>query len=151
MLALTKATGYAILALGYLDCYEEGAIVSTKEISETFSIPNELLAKVLQRLSRKDLLTAHQGRGGGYSLSCEIDRVSVEEVVVAVEGPITLAVCLKEGGSELCDQWDNCTIKSPVGHVQDRLVQLFSSITVAEITKGVSLCPEKCNISKSKT
>lgn len=149
MLAITKATGYAILALGYLDGHEDGAVVSAKEISEVFCIPNELLAKVLQRLSRHGLLTAHQGRGGGYSLSSDPGKVSIETVVEAVEGPISIAVCLKEGGEELCDQWDNCTIKSPVGHIQDRLAQLFSSITVREITSGVDLCTEKGSISRT--
>jgi Rrf2 family protein len=143
MLALTKATGYGILSLGYLDSRERDAIISAREISEVFSIPNELLAKVLQRLTRAGLLEAHQGRGGGYSIACDTSRVSVAEVVEAVEGPISIATCLKKGGEELCDQWDTCTIKTPVGIIQDRLAQLFASITVREITTGVDLCPAK--------
>jgi len=149
MLALTKATGYGIISLGYLDSLEESAVVSAKEISEVFSIPNELLAKVLQRLTRAGLLTAHQGRGGGYSIACDTGNVSVADVVEAVEGPISIATCLKKDGRELCDQWDNCTIKTPVGIIQDRLSQLFSSITVREITSGVDLCPAKDLISNT--
>ena len=143
MLALTKATGYGILSLGYLDSLDDQTIVSTKEISEVFTIPNELLAKVLQRLTRAGFLKAHQGRGGGYSINCNTTEVSVADVVEAVEGPISIATCLRKGGKELCDQWDTCTIKTPVSIIQDRLAQLFSSITVREITSGVDLCPAR--------
>jgi Rrf2 family protein len=143
MLALTKASGYGILALGYLDSLENESVVSAKEISEVFSIPNELLAKVLQRLTRAGFLEAHQGRGGGYSIACDTDQVSVADVVEAVEGPISIATCLRKGGKELCEQWDTCTIKTPVGIIQERLSELFASITVREITSGVELCPAR--------
>jgi Rrf2 family protein len=136
MLCLTKATDYAILALAYLDDKPEETVVSTKEIAENFAIPVELLAKVLQRLSRSGLVSAHQGRGGGYSLARTTESVSVTEVVEAVEGPIAIAACLKDGGEILCDQFNHCTIRSPVGHIQDLVVNLFSTITVSQITSG---------------
>lgn len=142
MLCLTKATDYAILALSYLDARPEAAVVSTKEIAENYAIPAELLAKVLQRLSRHGLVTAHQGRGGGYSLARTTDSVSVTEVVEAVEGPIAIAACLKEGGEVLCDQFNHCTIRSPVAHIQDMVVALFSTITVAQITAGAMGGPQ---------
>jgi Rrf2 family protein len=136
MLCLTKATDYAILALSYLDAQPEEAVVSTKEIAENYAIPSELLAKVLQRLSKDGLVKAHQGRGGGYSLGRSTDLVSVTAVVEAVEGPIAITACLKEGGEVLCDQFSHCTIRSPVEHIQDLVVDLFSTVTVAQITSG---------------
>lgn len=146
MLGLTKATDYAILALGYLDQQPEETVVSTKEIAERFSIPAELLAKVLQRLSKSELVRAHQGRGGGYSLARRTDRISVTEVVEAVEGPIAITACLKEGGEELCDQYNHCTLKSPVESIQDQFVHLFETITVASITIDAGLKPPRQTI-----
>ncbi len=148
MLALTKATGYAILALGYLECRETGTVASTREISEQFNIPGELLAKVLQRLSRQGLLRAHQGRGGGYSLSRSTEAISVGEVVEAVEGPIAITVCLKDGGEELCDLFENCTIRSPVGHIQEKMKELFASISIADIASGIEFCPRSRNLAR---
>ena len=135
MLSLTKATDYAILALSYLDSRpEEGTVVSTREIAEAHAIPPELLAKVLQRLSKQGLVRAHQGRGGGYSLGRHTDQISVTEVVEAVEGPIVLACCLREGGKDLCEQYSHCTIRSPVETIQEMVINLFGTITVAGIT-----------------
>ncbi len=141
MLALTKATGYAILALGYLECQGSEQVISTREIAERFAIPGELLAKVLQRLSRQGLLEAHQGRGGGYSLARSTEDISVGEVIEAVEGPIAIAVCLKDGGRDLCELFENCTIRSPVGHIQSKLTELFDSIMIADIASGIQFPP----------
>ena len=136
MLCLTKATDYAILALSYLEERPDEEVVSTKEIAENYAIPVELLAKVLQRLSKCGVVTAHQGRGGGYSLARPTEEISITEVVEAVEGPIAIAACLKEGGEVLCDQFNHCTIRSPVGQIQELVINLFSTITVAQVTSG---------------
>jgi Rrf2 family protein len=136
MLSLTKATDYAILALAYLDGASRDSVVSTKEIAEHFAIPAELLAKVLQRLSKKGLVNAHQGRGGGYSLARPTGSIPITEVVEAVEGPIAIACCLKEGGEGRCDQYDHCTIKSPVEQIQELVLDLFGTITVASLISG---------------
>ena len=136
MLSLTKATDYAILALAYLDGVPPEAVASTKEIAEHYTIPVELLAKVLQRLGKQGLVSAHQGRGGGYSLARPISSISITEVVEAVEGPIAIACCLKEGGQERCDQYDHCPIKSPVEQIQALVLGLFGTITVAHLLAG---------------
>jgi Rrf2 family protein len=136
MLSLTKATDYAILALAYLDEVPRDSVVSTKEIAEHFAIPAELLAKVLQRLGKQGLVNAHQGRGGGYSLARPTDSIPITEVVEAVEGPIAIACCLKEGGQGRCDQYDHCTIKSPVEQIQEMVLNLFRTITVARLISG---------------
>lgn len=150
MLTLNKASGYGILALGYLGDKPEGTVASTKEISEVFGMPAELLAKVLQRLSKRDLLRAHQGRGGGYSLVRPIETVSITEVVEAIEGPLAVTVCLKEGGEERCDMFEYCTLKSPIEQFQDRLIELFNTVTVDQITEGILECPEKTYLSTSR-
>ncbi len=150
MLTLTKASGYGILALGYLDNKPEGTVVSTKEISEVFGMPSELLAKVLQRLSKTGLLKAHQGRGGGYSLARPIGSISVTDVIEAIEGPIVVSVCIKGRSDEHCEKFEFCEIKSPVEQVQNRLIELFNSISVDQITEDILDCPEKTYLSVSR-
>jgi Rrf2 family protein len=136
MLSLTKATDYAILALAYLDAAPPDSVVSTKEIAEHYTIPTELLAKVLQRLGKQGLVSAHQGRGGGYSLARPTRSIPITEVVEAVEGPIAIAPCLKEGGEGRCEQYEHCTIKCPVEQIQELVLGLFGTITVAQLISG---------------
>ena len=46
----------------------QARVVNTKEIAEEYHIPVELLAKVLQTLSKSGIIESHNGPKGGYLL-----------------------------------------------------------------------------------
>ena len=68
MLRLSKKADYALIAMRHLAASEPGSSSSAREIAESYAIPAELLAKVLQRLVRARLLVSVQGTRGGYKL-----------------------------------------------------------------------------------
>jgi len=68
MLRFTKRSDYGLMAVHYIASQPEGA-VSAKRIAEEFNIPGELLAKILQRLAKKQLIASHNGPKGGYVLA----------------------------------------------------------------------------------
>ena len=61
MLRLSKKADYALMAMKHLAMRPDAASASAREIAEQYDIPIELMAKVLQRLARRGLLTSHQG------------------------------------------------------------------------------------------
>ena len=69
MLRLSKKAEYALMALKDLASRPEAEAASAREIAERYGIPIELMAKVLQRLVRQDLLASQHGTRGGYQLS----------------------------------------------------------------------------------
>ena len=69
--------------------------------STTF--PIELMAKVLQQLARRGLLTSHQGTRGGYRLSKPTTSISVADIIQAIDGPLTVTACSTE--DEQCGQY----------------------------------------------
>jgi Rrf2 family protein len=110
-----------------------GNVVTAKEIAEKYQIPYELLAKVLQRLSRAGFITSHQGMRGGYMLAKNPNDVSVAMIINAIEGTnMGIAKCMTEG-PESCDVFQVCTIKSPLSKVQANIESAFSSMTLAQI------------------
>lgn len=131
MLNLTKKTEYGLLALNYLALQGSERPVNTKEIAECFSIPVELLAKILQRLAKEGLIISQQGPKGGYVLAKVPGGITVSEVIRAIEGPINMAECL--GPDSVCTQLPRCTIKNPMRGVQIRVMQLLNSITLEEM------------------
>ena len=68
MLRLSKKADYALMAMKHLAMRPDAPSASAREIAEQYDIPIELMAKVLQRLARRGLLTSHQGTRGGYRL-----------------------------------------------------------------------------------
>src|ERR687891_2356370 len=90
MLRLSKKADYALMAMKHLAIRPDAASVSAREIAEQYDIPIELMAKVLQRLARRGLLTSHQGTRGGYRLSRGASSISVADIIQAIDGPLTV-------------------------------------------------------------
>ena len=78
MLKLTRKLEYALIALSHIQGQATEKIVSTKEIAETHRIPLQLLAKILQEMTKHDILEAIQGAHGGYRLKKSLDLLNVE-------------------------------------------------------------------------
>jgi Rrf2 family protein len=132
VLKLTKKTDYALMALHHMGYVTDQALVNAKEIAETYHIPVEMMAKILQTLSREEVIVSVNGPKGGYALSRSPEEISVAEVITAIEGPIGIADCLLEPEA-VCMQADTCTIRTPVEHIQERIVALLSGMSVAQL------------------
>ena len=131
MLRLSKKADYALIALKDLASKPEGTSSSAREIAARFDIPIELMAKVLQRLSKQGLLVSHQGTRGGYRLSRSADRISVADVIVAIDGPVMVTAC--SDVDESCDQYAKCNIRDPLWQLKNRIVSSLESFSLHEL------------------
>ena len=130
MLRLSKRSDYALIALRHL-ATPAAKSASARELAERFNIPVELLAKVLQKLVRAGLLTSHQGIRGGYVLARPALEISVADIIVAVDGPLTVTACSDE--DQTCDQYLHCNVRDPLWRLKDRIVGALTSCTLAEL------------------
>jgi Rrf2 family protein len=133
MVRLSKRVEYGLIAMRDIAAHSGGDLVSAKEVSDRYGIPYDLLAKVLQRLSKAGLITSHQGVRGGYALAVDPQQVQVSTIIHAIEGTTpVIAQCLS-GGPASCDVFNVCTIKSPLTKVQANIERAFRTMTLAEI------------------
>jgi Rrf2 family protein len=131
MLRLTKKADYGLMALKYLAEHPETPSVSAKEIADTYGIPAQLLAKVLQRLAKVGLLRSHAGMNGGYGLSKSARVITAFEVIHAIDGPLFITSCTK--GAKSCDLEPNCTVKEPLARVNESIADVLRRITVYDL------------------
>src|ERR1700761_652921 len=99
MLRLTKKADYALMALKYLAEHPASTALSAKDIAEAYHIPPQLLAKILQRLTKVGLLRSHAGMNGGYVLSKDAREITAFEVIRAIDGPLFITSCITVHGS----------------------------------------------------
>lgn len=130
MLRFTKRADYGLMAIHYIAFHQEDGAVSSKRISETFNIPHELLAKILQRLAKKGLIESHNGPRGGYVLTKAPQDVTVGQVIRALEGPINIVSCLEDLD---CPQFPRCNLRRPVQKIQASITYLLDTMTLAEL------------------
>jgi len=89
MMRIAKSTGYALLAVGYI-ARKQGAegVVLAQAVSKRYGIPLEYLFKILQQLVRADVLRSKRGPRGGFLLARATNKISLLEVIEAVDGPL---------------------------------------------------------------
>ena len=136
MLKLTKKADYGLMALKYLAEHPETPAFSAKDLADAYGIPAQLLAKILQRLTKTGLLRSHAGMNGGYALARDARTISAFEVIHAIDGPLFITSCFK--GAKSCDLTPNCTIKEPLARVNDRLAGGLKSISIQDLTERES-------------
>ena len=133
MVRLSKKVEYGLIAIRHIAIQSDGNVVTAKEIAEIYRIPYEMLAKVLQKLTKAGLITSQHGVHGGYRLSSKPGEVRVSAIIHAIEGAIPMiAQCLAEG-PDSCVVFPVCTIKSPLTRVQANIERAFNTMTLSEI------------------
>jgi FeS assembly SUF system regulator len=133
MLRLSKKADYALIAMTHLALKPGSA--SAREIAEHYDIPTELMAKVLQRLARRNLLTSQQGARGGYTLARAATGISVADVIQAIDGPVSVTAC--SAHTDRCGQFAKCNVRDPLWRISDIIVSALSRTTVSELASDV--------------
>lgn len=118
------------MAINYIAFHQREGVVNAKRIAEDLAIPAELLAKVLQRLAKRKLITSVNGPKGGYVLARDPGAISVGEVLRAIEGPLGIVHCYQD---YRCPQQERCNIRRPVHVIQASIEQLLDTISLREM------------------
>lgn len=135
MLKLSKKIDYGLMAISHIAYRgDDNKIVNTKRIAEEYSIPVELLAKILQKMAKGGLITSLNGPKGGYILARPPREITIGEVVKAIEGPIELVECYRRDET-VCQQLGKCSVRRPIRKIQDSITRLLDSMTIEEITR----------------
>ena len=130
MLRLSKKADYALIAMKHLAVHDPG-VSSAREIAEHYNIPVELLAKVLQRLVRRGLLSSQQGTRGGYQLARPPAQISVADVIQAIDGPLTVTAC--GAHAKVCGQFATCNVRDPLWRIRERIVEALATCSLLEM------------------
>ena len=154
MLSLTRKSDYALVALSYLGQQQgEEQAVSARKIADQFGLPLPLLMNILKSLSHAGLVTSTRGPQGGYVLSAKPDKVSILDVVNAIEGPIRVAMCTLQDGQEsagegleagsdtstpdkataCCPVAGMCPIEGPIRRLNQQLQGFLAGVTLADL------------------
>ena len=85
---ISRSTGYALLAVGYIAKNRSQKIILSHTIAKEYSIPLEYLLKILQQLVKANVLLSKRGPRGGFSLARPAKKITLLQVIEAVDGPM---------------------------------------------------------------
>src|SRR2546428_9564909 len=106
---------------------------SVAEIAAQERIPRQFLEKIVRELIHKGLVRSRRGPHGGYVLARPADQVTFRDVIEAVEGPISLNVCVGEHPD--CFLLGACGMNRIWREGQRRVMDLFDNTTIADVRR----------------
>jgi Rrf2 family protein len=133
LMQIPRKIEYALRAMIHL-ADNPGGVARGVEIARTEHIPKYYLEKVIRDLMHRGLVRARRGPGGGYQLARPAETISFRDVIEAVEGPITLNLCVD--GSAACNLQPACRMFRVWEEGQRVLLGVFSHTLLSEVASS---------------
>lgn len=134
----TWRTDYAIRALIFL-AQDQRELSKAVEVADAMKMPKGFLHQVLQTLQRAGLVVSRPSRYGGYALARPAEKISLLEVVEAMEGPVDAAICVIQ--PELSRRERGCALHSLWTSAAEAVSELLRRTTVAEMANATVPLP----------
>lgn len=110
-----------------------GELRKARQIARSMDIPGGFLSQVLAGLVKVGILSATAGPSGGYTLARPASEISLLDVVVAAEGPLSLDRCVLRG--DPCADSDPCVIYHVWAEAQDSFAARLAAATFDDLVR----------------
>lgn len=128
---LTRKGEYAIRGIVYLATRPDDQVCLLSDIAMAVDVPPTFLAKIFQQFSKIGLVKSYRGTGGGFILGRAADKITLLEVVEAVEGPIIPNRCVINKGD--CPRDSTCNVHPVWVDVQSQVREILGRVTLQEL------------------
>lgn len=130
---LSRPVDYALRAMRHLATLADEEEATRSTLAGRLEIPEQFLAKVMRRLAVAELVESRRGVGGGFRLSRPAERISMLQVVEAVEGTEGLNACFLS--SEPCSCKSPCGAHAAFAGVRAGMVRALKTTTIADLCR----------------
>jgi FeS assembly SUF system regulator len=132
MFKLGKLTDYGTVVMTALAVRPE-MLRNAHELAAETHVAAPTVAKLLKQLAKGGLVESIRGAHGGYRLARPPARITVADVVSALEGPIALTQCaVHEGG---CSIESHCGVRGNWRLINAAISQALASVTLAQMAE----------------
>ena len=132
MLKLTRLADYAFVLLRHLSAVPQEA-ASTRDMAAATGLPLPTVRKLLKQLAQAGIVEAQRGVHGGYRLAHSQDRISVADVIVAIDGPVALTECASHRPD--CERIETCTMRPHWLRVTTAIQRVLTGISLEDISR----------------
>ncbi|HWT66084.1 MAG TPA: Rrf2 family transcriptional regulator [Terracidiphilus sp.] len=133
---LTRAADYGVRVMVYLAGRPEGERTMLPVLAEATDTPMSFLSKVLQALTRAQLISSWRGKAGGFAILPEGRSASMLDVIEAIDGPIFLNICLISGQD--CRRMPECPAHPVWARAQRAMFDVLNNATIASMACEVA-------------
>jgi Rrf2 family protein len=124
---ISKRAEYGLTAMVHLARGKTNKSVSIRQISNIEGLPFEFLAKIFSVLEKAKLIKAKYGANGGYILTKASNKISVNDVVSALEGNKKTVNCA------FCQRKNKCSTKNVWAKLEISLTKTLEQVKLSDL------------------
>lgn len=131
MIRLGKLTDYGVVVLTAM-AGAPAVIHTAASLSDRTAVPAPTVQKILKLLARGRVLTSVRGAAGGYTLARAADRITVADIISAIEGPIALTDCV-DGAEGTCGVERLCPMRGNWDKVNRAVRKALEEVSLTDM------------------
>ena len=140
---LTTKGRFAVTAMIDLALRQGQGPVTLAGISQRQAISLSYLEQLFGKLRRHTLVESVRGPGGGYTLARDLAKVSVADIVTAVDEPLDATQC---GGKENCKDEQRCMTHDLWSTLNDKMYEYLDSVKLSDLVAQQAARKERVNV-----
>lgn len=133
MIRLSRFADYAVVMLAELSRGAQLRLPAS-ELAVRCNLPEPTVAKILKSLTRAGVLSSTRGVNGGYGLTRTPEKITVADIITAMDGPISLtdcadndSACVLEGFCSMHGRWNKVNVAIRTALESVTLVDLMNT------------------------
>ena len=135
---LSNSSKYALKAVLYLALHtDENNKMMVKDFSERINVPKAYIAKLLQELAKRKIISSAKGPYGGFYITESNKKHTIMEIIEIIDGKKRIESCML--GLEDCNENKPCPIHSLISPSRSKMIALLKSKTIDDLAKDLEL------------
>ena len=122
---------YGLKAMFQLSLNENNGPLPLRNIASKQNISEQYLEQLFSSLKKSGLVKSVRGAQGGYLLSKEAKDITVGDILIALEGPVSLSDCLLD--DYVCENSSKCITKVVWERIKKGIEEVTNSITLQDM------------------
>jgi Rrf2 family protein len=127
---------YGLRALLEIALQPKGRPLTIRYISEKQQMSVTYLEQILHKLKNAGIVTSVRGARGGYVLARDGNKITVSQIINALDGPISISYCdMPDLREKSCVGPEVCVSRILWKRLEDLIDKALSSVTLADLQK----------------
>ena len=105
--------------------------VSLKDIAKRQDIPEKYLWQLISKLMSAGYVKSHRGINGGYDLARKPHEITLKDIIVTMEGPMSIVDCVE--AAEMCRKSYNCVTRQIWSEISSKIYETLESISLQDM------------------
>lgn len=135
MFKISKLTDYAMLVMSLL-AKDAALVLSAKAIASTLHLPQPTVSKILKILAESNLVESIRGAEGGYHLARSPSKISIADIIAAMEGEWALTECCTD--KKLCTLESVCALKGNWRKLNHLVFSMLNRVSISDMLTPLS-------------